>query len=68
MSDTATQLLATFESLSENEQHEVLIAMLRHTGQLPDTILSDDHLVGLADVLFQTLDAEESNGNDANSR
>ncbi|MGV3486725.1 MAG: hypothetical protein ACO1RT_20070 [Planctomycetaceae bacterium] len=65
MSDTATQLLATFESLPEKEQHELLIAMLRRSGELPDTLLRDDQLVALADQLFQTLDAEESNGNDA---
>ena len=67
MSDTASQLLATFASLPANEQHELLIAMLRRSGELPDTILTDDQLVGIADELFQTLDAEESNGNDADS-
>ncbi len=68
MSETATQLLAAFESLPANEQHELLIAMLRRSGELPDTILSDDQLVGIADELFQTLDAEESNGDDSDSR
>jgi hypothetical protein len=67
MSDTANQLLAKFESLPPNEQHELLIALLRRSGELPDTIVSDDQLAGIADELFQTLDAEESNGNDANS-
>ena len=67
MSDTATQLLATFESLPEREQHELLIIMLRRSGELPETIVSDDQLVGIADELFQTLDAEESHGNDAES-
>ena len=65
MSDTATQLLATFESLPAKEQHALLIAMLRRSGELPDTMVSDDQLVGIADELFQTLDAEESNGSDA---
>jgi len=68
MSETATQLLATFESLPAKEQHELLIAMLRRSGELPDTILSDDQLVGIADELFQTLDAEESNGDDTDTR
>ena len=68
MSETASQLLATFESLPANEQHELLIAMLRRSGELPDTIVSDDQLVGIADELFQTLDAEESDGDDADSR
>jgi hypothetical protein len=65
MSDIAAQLIATFESLPEKEQHELLIAMLRRSGELPDTMVSDDQLVGIADQLFQSLDAEESNGNDA---
>ncbi|NIS83280.1 MAG: hypothetical protein GTO14_24480 [Anaerolineales bacterium] len=67
MSETAIQLLATFDSLPAKEQHELLIAMLRRSGELPDTILSDDQLVGIADQLFQTLDAEESNGNGADA-
>ena len=41
------------------EQHEVLTEMLRRSGELPETVLTDDHLVGLADDLFQALDAEE---------
>jgi hypothetical protein len=68
MSDAASQLLATFESLPANEQRELLIAMLRHSGEIPDTIVTDDQLVGIADELFQTLDAEESDGDNAESR
>ena len=68
MSETATQLLATFESLPAKEQHELLIALLRRSGELPDTIVSDDQLVGIADELFQAIDAEESNGDDAETR
>lgn len=62
MSETAAQLLATFDSLKPQEQHELLTELLRRSGELPDTFLSDDHLVGLADDLFQALDAEESDG------
>lgn len=36
MTDIAIQLLATFESLPAHEQHELLIAMLRRTGELVD--------------------------------
>lgn len=60
MSNTATQLLATFDSLHPREQHEVVTAMLERCGELPDRLLADDELVGLADELFQRLDAEES--------
>ena len=56
MSDTATQLLATFESLPAKEQHELLVAMLRRSGELLDTVVSDDRLVGIADELFQMND------------
>lgn len=68
MSDTAARLLATFDSLSSTEQHELLTAMLRRAGELPDTIVSDDQLIGIADELFQTLDAEESDGDISDSR
>jgi hypothetical protein len=67
MSDTATQLLVTFQSLPPKEQHELLVTMLRRCGELPDSIVSDDQLVAIADELFQTLDAEESNGNVADA-
>jgi hypothetical protein len=60
MSETAAQLLATFDSLPPQEQHELLTEMLRRSGELPETLLTDDQLVGLADDLFQALDAEES--------
>jgi hypothetical protein len=68
MSEITSQLLATFESLPANEQHELLIAMLRRSGELPDTVLNDDQLVGIADELFQTLDAEESDAENTDSR
>ena len=68
MSDTASQLLATFDSLSPQEQHELLTAMLRRSGELPDSFLMDDHLVGLADDSFQAMDAEESDGRESNSK
>ena len=62
MSETSVQLMVAFESLPVREQHELLTEMLRRSGELPATLLADDHLVGLADELFQALDAEESNG------
>lgn len=68
MTETAAQLLATFESLAPEEQHEVLTLMLRRSGELPDTIVTDDELVGIADGLFQALDAEEADGDGADTR
>lgn len=67
MPETASQLLAAFDSLPAREQHELIAAMLRRSGELPDTLLSDEGLVDLADQLFQALDVEESRGNDADS-
>lgn len=55
MTDSASQMLNVFESLSAREKHEVLIA-LQFSGELPDTLVSDDQRVGIADELFQTLD------------
>jgi hypothetical protein len=68
MSETVSQILATFESLPPREQHELLAEMLRRSNELPGTILSDDHLVGLADEVFQTLDAEELRGAEPDSK
>ena len=89
MTETAAQLLATFETLPSHkeikvvsvadvpggrgagapdepptaaqEKHELLTETLRRSGELPETFLSDDNYVKLADELFQILDAEESN-------
>jgi len=62
MTETANQLLATFDSLPTREQHEVMAVLLRRSGELPDSFLTDDELVSIADELFLTLDAEEANG------
>ena len=68
MSGTTAQLMATFESLAAQQQHELLTEMLRRSGELPATLLADDHLVGLADEIFQALDAEESNGDESGAK
>ena len=60
MSGSAVLLLATFEPLPPEEQHELLAAMLRRSGELPETFVSDDALLGLADSTFQALDAAMS--------
>jgi hypothetical protein len=67
MSEMASQLLASFDSLPPQEQHELITAMLRRTSELPHTFVSDDALVDLADNLFQALDMEESDGSAAQS-
>jgi hypothetical protein len=67
MSETTAKLLATFDSLEPQEQHELLAELLRRTGELPDTLLADDQLARLADDLFQALDVEESDGSKSNA-
>jgi len=62
MSEAATQLLNTFSSLSAIEQHEVLIALLRSSGQLSPSTLNDDQLVAIAEGVFLSLEVEEFHG------
>lgn len=68
LSDASLELLDRFESLPEREQHELIVALLRRSEVFPDSMLFDDVLTGLADELFQTLDAEEANASDSESR
>jgi hypothetical protein len=56
MSEIATQLLNTFSSLSASEQHEVLLALLRSSGELPAFPLNDDQLVAIAEDVFLSLE------------
>lgn len=65
MSNNAAQIVATFGTLPRAEQHAVLVELLRTAEELPDSLLGDEHLVTLADALFQQLDAEESNDTEA---
>jgi hypothetical protein len=59
MSEISWQILAKFESLPPQEQHELLAEMLRRSTELPTQPLSDDQLLALADERLQMLDAEE---------
>ena len=68
MTDIASQLLATFESLPPREKHELLTQMLRRSGELPDSAMTDDELTAVADNLFQSLDAGEADDDNPNTR
>jgi hypothetical protein len=68
MTDVATKLLATFETLPADEQHELLMQMLRRAGSLPTSTLTDDELTAVAADLFQLLDAEEADGDGSRAR
>ena len=60
MTEAAAQLLASFEALPLEEQHQFVAELLRRTGELPGYPLPDNHLTILADGLFQQLDSEEA--------
>ena len=68
MSEIATQLLNTFSSLSASEQHEVLLALLRSSGELPASTFNDDQLVSIADEVFLSLEVEELHGDEDSKR
>lgn len=68
MTDAATKLLATFEKLPREEQHEVLTQMLRRSPVFADSQMSEEALTTLADSVFQALDDEEANGDASQSR
>jgi len=52
-----TNLLHLFDSLSESEQHDALVELLRR--EPGDGDIPDDVLTAAADELFAQLDAEE---------
>ena len=64
MSEIATQLLNTFSLLSASEKHEVLLALLRSSGELPASTLNDEQLVSIADEVFLSLEVEELHGDE----
>ena len=59
MSKNAQQLLSTFDALPKNDQHEVLIELLRRTTDTSYQMPSDEELLLAADVVFQELDSQE---------
>ena len=57
MTNTIQQLLDSFDALPDADKHQVAVEILRRVAVEGD--LPDDALVGAADELFRTLDAEE---------
>ena len=68
MSEIATQLLNTFSSLSASEQHDVLLALLRSSGELPSSSLNDDQLVAIAEDVFLSFEGEELHDGEGSKR
>ena len=68
MSETPAQLINAFSSLSAEEQHEVMLALIRTSGELPGSTITDDQLVTLAEEVFLALDAKELYGSQDSKR
>lgn len=68
MSEIANQLLNTFSSLSASEQHEILLALLRSSGELPASTMKDDQLVAIAEDVFLSLEGDELHGGEGSKR
>ena len=59
MTQAVQQLLATFDSLTREEQHVAAVEVLRRTTPDEEAPLTDEALVELADALFVELDRRE---------
>jgi hypothetical protein len=59
MTNTIQQLLDSFDALPDSDKHQVAVEILRRVAVSIDGDLPEDALVGAADELFCTLDAEE---------
>ena len=59
MTNTIQQLLDSFDALPDADKHQVAVEILRRVAVSIDGDLPEDALVGAADELFRTLDAEE---------
>lgn len=60
MSDAAQRLLRSFRALSQADQHEVLVRLLRLPIDAEYEPVSDDELATAADDVFRELDKAES--------
>ena len=60
MTDSAQQVLNSFDQLTRDDQQEVAREILRRTANLDFSPLSDEQLVGQADELFLKLDEAEA--------
>jgi hypothetical protein len=68
MNARVRKLLDSFDDLSEADQHEVTIEILRRTSQVESDALSDESLVAAADYIFRELDEREAADADPSPR
>lgn len=60
MTATVQQLLDSFDALSDDDKHQVAVEILRRFNGAAEGDLPDNVLIGAADELFRSLDAEEA--------
>jgi hypothetical protein len=60
MSTDSQHVIASFESLPQGEQREVMAELLRKAAQWDSPPLTDDDLARLADEVFLELDRREA--------
>jgi hypothetical protein len=60
MSEAALRFLRSFRALSQADQHDVLVSLLRLPLEAEYTPPSDEELAVAADAVFQELDKAES--------
>jgi hypothetical protein len=68
MSEVVQALIASFDALSEAQQHEAAVEILRRSLPSGEAEMSDDALVLAAEELFLDLDAREAAGALSQSR
>jgi len=68
MTENASKILEFFDRLEPIEQHDVVVSLIRRTGELPTEPLTDVDLCGIADDLFTSLDDEDNGNNNAEAR
>jgi hypothetical protein len=61
MVTSVRQVLDTFDSLTESEQQEIALEILKRVSNLNLPALSDDDLILNAEALFLELDRQEAN-------
>jgi hypothetical protein len=60
MNTTVQAVLDSFDALSDSEQYEVAIEVLRRTAHSTTPEIAEDTLLALADDLFRELDEREA--------
>ena len=66
MATTVRNILQAFESLPENEKHELASEIIRRSNELNLPPLSDEDFVMNAEELFSDLDRRESQVGESN--